>query len=130
MSMARNIIGTSVLVASAAAMVTVASGSASADPQDCVLDRGLTSASARCGGDGTYILELDCFGLNLTGGPPFGPYFKSVTGFTAPAPGPSRDCMMPTTLGQIGIATGARITQVPTRPSLPPNAYEYDPGRR
>ncbi len=31
--------------------------------------------------------------------------------------------MNPLTLGQIGIATDARITQVPTRPA-PSNAYE------
>ncbi|MFI6166163.1 hypothetical protein ACIBCN_05185 [Nocardia sp. NPDC051052] len=129
--MTRSIIGTTVLVAGAAAMVSVASGSAAAEPRDCALDRGPTSASAHCGGDGTYILEVDCFGLNLAGGSPvFGPYFKSVTGYADGVSRPARDCMMPLTLGQVGIATDVRITQAPTRPSLPPNAYEYDPGRR
>ncbi|MFG1796160.1 hypothetical protein [Nocardia sp. NPDC049149] len=130
MSLARSFVGTSVLVASAAATITLASGSAAAEPQGCALDRGLTSATAHCDGDGAYILEVDCFGLNLAGGSPvFGAYPKSVTGF-AGAARPSRDCMMPLVLGQIGIATDVRITQFPTRPGLPPNAYEYDPGRR
>jgi hypothetical protein len=130
MSMIRSLIGTSALVASAAATMLVTSGSAAAEPRDCALDRGLTSAAAHCGGDGAYILEVDCFGLNLAGGSPvFGAYPKSVTGY-AGATGPSRDCMMPLVLGQIGIATDVRITQFPTRPGLPPNAYEYDPGRR
>lgn len=112
-------------------MVTVAAGPATAEPQNCALNRWATGASAQCGGDGTYILEVDCFGISLASGQVFGPYNKSVTGFAGdPASHPSRDCMMPTTLGQIGIATGARITQQPTRPGLPSNAYEYDPGRR
>ncbi|WP_227997524.1 hypothetical protein [Nocardia australiensis] len=89
----------------------------------------MSGAAAHCGGDGTYILEVDCFGVNLAGGPVFGPYFKSVTGYADSPNHPSRDCMMPTTLGQIGIATDARITSNPTRPGLPSNAYEYDPGR-
>ncbi len=112
-------------------MITAAAGSAAAEPRDCVLDRWATGASAHCGGDGTYILEVDCVGVNLAYGAPLGPYYKSVTGFADnPASRPSRDCLMPLTLGQIGIVTDARITQVPTRPGLPDNAWEYDPGRR
>lgn len=121
-------IGTSVLVASAAAMATIAAGPAMAEPEGCTLDRWWSGASAHCGGDGTYILEVDCFGVSVSGGQPFGPYYKSATGYTDPARDPlftfpRRDCMNPLTLGQIGIATDARITQVPTRPA-PSNAYE------
>lgn len=130
MGMARKVVGMSVIVAGAAMMSTLAAGSAAAEPRDCVVNQWATGAAAQCGGDGTYILEVDCFGLNLTYGQPFGPYYKSVTGFAGTPGQPSRDCMMPTTLGQIGIVTGARITQVPTRPGLPDNAWEYDPGRR
>ncbi|MEV6276258.1 hypothetical protein [Nocardia sp. NPDC051832] len=132
MGMMRCLAGATFLIASAA---TVAAGPAAADPRDCALNRWASGAAAHCGGDGRYILEVDCFGLNLSGGPVFGPYNKSVTGFADPTPGrelythPARDCVMPLTLGQIGIATGARITQLPTRPGLPSNAYEYDPGR-
>ncbi|WP_327151962.1 hypothetical protein [Nocardia sp. NBC_01329] len=120
----------SVLVTGAATIVTITSGSAVAEPRNCVLNQWATGASAHCDGDGTYILEVDCFGMNLAGGPPFGPYDKSVTGWAGdPAGRPSRDCLMPTTLGQVGIVTGVRITQTPTRPGLPDNAWEYDPGR-
>ncbi|WP_328394357.1 hypothetical protein [Nocardia sp. NBC_00416] len=129
--MARKVVGLSILVAGAATSITVATGAAVAQPRDCVLDRWATGASAHCGGEGAYILEVDCLGVNLAYGRPLGPYNKSVTGFADdPAGRPSRDCMMPTTLGQVGIATGVRITQVPTRPGLPDNAWEYDPGRR
>ncbi|WP_280468840.1 hypothetical protein [Nocardia cyriacigeorgica] len=131
MGMTRNVVGMSVIIAGAATMITLSAGSAVAEPRDCVLNQWPTGASAQCGGDGTYILEVDCLGVNLAHGQPFGPYNKSVTGFAGdPASRPSRDCLMPTTLGQIGIATGVRITQVPTRPGLPDNAWEYDPGRR
>ncbi|WP_278265752.1 hypothetical protein [Nocardia sp. AG03] len=66
--------------------------------------------------------------MSVSGGQPFGPYYKSVTGYTDPGldpifTSPRRDCVNPLTLGQVGIATGARITQVPTRPA-PSNAYE------
>lgn len=128
----RKVAGVSAVVAGAAAAMIATSGSAAAEPRDCVLDRTPTGASAHCGGDGTYILEVDCFGLNLAGGSPvFGPYNKSVTGFGGdPASRPARDCTMPLTLGQVGVAVDARITPFPTRPGLPPNAWEYDPGRR
>ncbi|GAA5102394.1 hypothetical protein [Nocardia iowensis] len=135
MGMMRSVIGASLLVAGAATMTLAATGPAAAEPRDCALDRSPTRAAAHCGGDGTYILEVDCVGLNLSGGPILGAYNKSVTGFADPTPGrelythPARDCMMPLTLGQIGFAIDARITQTPTRPGLPPNAYEYDPGR-
>ncbi|MFJ1458580.1 hypothetical protein [Nocardia sp. N2S4-5] len=121
-------IGAAVFIAAAATMGTVAAGPAMAEPENCTLDRSWSGATAHCGGDGTYILEVDCFGVSISGGQPFGPYFKSVTGHTDPAmdpifTSPRRDCMNPFTLGQIGIATDARITQVPTRPA-PSNAYE------
>ncbi|WP_280270879.1 hypothetical protein [Nocardia wallacei] len=121
-------IGAAVFIAAAATLGTVAAGPAVAEPQNCTLDRSWSGATAHCGGDGTYILEVDCFGVSISGGQPFGPYFKSVTGHTDPAmdpifTSPRRDCMNPFTLGQIGIATDARITQVPTRPA-PSNAYE------
>lgn len=124
----RSIVGASLLIATAATFTTVVAASASADPQDCVLDRWATGATAHCAGDGTYILEVDCFGLSISGGQPFGPYNKSATGYTDPTRDPifthpARDCMNPLTLGQIGIATDARITQTPTRPA-PSNAYE------
>ncbi|WP_378740940.1 hypothetical protein [Nocardia brasiliensis] len=135
MGMTRNVIGAALLVAGAATMPLVAAGPAAAEPRDCTLNRSPTGAAAHCGGDGTYILEVDCVGLNLSGGPILGPYNKSVTGFADPTPArelythPARDCMMPLTLGQIGFAIDAHITQNPTRPGLPSNAYEYDPGR-
>ncbi|MEV0765009.1 hypothetical protein [Nocardia sp. NPDC050435] len=111
-----------------ATMVTLAAGPAAAEPRDCTLERWWSGAAAHCGGEGTYILEVDCFGVSVSGGQPMGPYYKSVTGHTDPARDPifthpRRDCMNPLTLGQIGIATGARITEVPTRPA-PSNAYE------
>ncbi|MBB5916586.1 hypothetical protein BJY24_005498 [Nocardia transvalensis] len=131
MSWTRTVVSLSALAASGAAAVIAASGQAAAEPRDCTLDRTPSSAAAQCGGDGSYILEVDCFGLNLAGGSPiFGPYNKSVTGYGGPGSHPARDCVMPLTLGQIGIATDARITPFPTRPGLPPNAWEYDPGRR
>ncbi|WP_040805788.1 hypothetical protein [Nocardia concava] len=125
------VVSMSALVGGLATMISIAAGSAAAEPQDCVVNQGPTGATAHCGGDGSYILEVDCFGMSLASGQLFGPYFKADTGF-ADQPGiqAGRECMMPTTLGQIGIATGARITQVPTRPALPNNAYEYDRGRR
>lgn len=117
-----------VLVAGGAAIGTIVAGPATAEPQGCALDRSWSGATAHCGGDGTYILEVDCFGMSISGGQPFGPYYKSVVGHTDPSldpifTSPHRDCMNPFTLGQIGIATDARITQVPTRPA-PSNAYE------
>ncbi|MFE5478308.1 hypothetical protein ACFQ9R_21575 [Nocardia sp. NPDC056541] len=120
------VFGTSVLIASATAMIS--SGPAMAEPQGCTLDRSWGGASAHCGGDGTYILEVDCFGVSVSGGQPFGPYYKSVVGHTDPTLDPifnypQRNCMNPLTLGQVGIATDARITLVPTRPA-PSNAYE------
>ncbi|MEV6770275.1 hypothetical protein AB0N05_16795 [Nocardia sp. NPDC051030] len=127
-AMVRRIVGMPILIASAATMATVVAGSAGAEPQDCTLDRWWSGAAAHCGGDGTYILEVDCFGVSVSGGQPFGPYFKSATGRTDPGldpifTHPVRDCMMPLTLGQIGFATDARITMIPTRPA-PSNAYE------
>ncbi|MBF6173144.1 hypothetical protein [Nocardia blacklockiae] len=121
-------LGTAALLAGAATMSALAAGPAAAEPQDCTLDRWWSGASAHCGGDGTYILEVDCFGISVSAGQPLGPYYKSVTGYTDPSrdpifTSPRRDCMNPLTLGQIGIATDARITQVPTRPA-PSNAYE------
>ncbi|MEV6134721.1 hypothetical protein AB0L63_01345 [Nocardia sp. NPDC051990] len=89
MGLARKVVGKSVLVAGAATMITLAAGSAGAEPRDCVLNQWATGASAHCGGDGTYILEVDCLGVNLAYGQPFGPYYKSVTGF-ADAPAGSR----------------------------------------
>ncbi|WP_280395625.1 hypothetical protein [Nocardia brasiliensis] len=128
MSIVRSILGTSMLVAGVATMVTTAAGSAAAEPQDCTLDRWWSGASAHCNGDGTYILEVDCFGVSLSGGQPLGPYYKSATGYTDPGMDPIfthpvRDCMNPFTLGQTGVATDARIVLIPTRPA-PSNAYE------
>ncbi|GAB2655628.1 hypothetical protein [Nocardia goodfellowii] len=135
MGKTRSVLGVSLLIAGAATMTVVAAAPAGAEPRDCTLHRSPTGAAAHCGGDGTYILEVDCVGVNLAGGPIVGTYNKSVTGFADPTPGrelythPGRDCMMPVTLGQIGFALDARITPFPTRPGLPSNAYEYDPGR-
>ncbi|UGT55301.1 hypothetical protein [Nocardia asteroides] len=127
-TMTWRVLGASTLIAGAALVSTIAAGSAQAEPQGCTLDRRWDGASAHCGGDGTYILEVDCFGVSVSGGQPFGPYYKSVTGHTDPTMDPifthpQRNCMNPLTLGQIGIATDARITLVPTRPA-PSNAYE------
>ncbi|MFF2554100.1 hypothetical protein ACFVUS_24085 [Nocardia sp. NPDC058058] len=127
MTVVRRILATAILIATAATTTTVGAASAHADPQGCTLDRWWSGASAHCA-EGTYILEVDCFGVSVSGGQPFGPYFKSAAIrtdsnldpiFTHPV----RDCMMPLTLGQLGIATDVRITSVPTRPA-PSNAYE------
>jgi hypothetical protein len=93
----------------------IGSGTAQAAPQDCVITRDLTSATATCHDDDApagreYTLIVDCFGLH---GVPnafpfmaFGPYNGSWSGSFSPSGHGTASCMGPLS---VGTATNAHV---------------------
>lgn len=117
--MRRPIVATARVAAAAVLGLGVAavagSGTAQAAPQDCVITRDLTSATATCHDHDApagreYALIVDCFGLH---GVPnafplmaFGPYSGSWSGSFSPSGHGAASCAGPFS---IGTAAGAHV---------------------
>ncbi|MEV6279810.1 hypothetical protein [Nocardia sp. NPDC051832] len=93
----------------------IGSGPAQAAPQDCVITRDLTSATATCHDFDAppgreYALIVDCFGLHgIPNAFPLmaiGPYSGSWSGSFSPSGQGTASCLGPYS---VGTATGARV---------------------
>ncbi|RDI46788.1 hypothetical protein [Nocardia mexicana] len=116
----RRLAGASMVIAGAVAAIGFTAGNASAAPTDCVTDRWTTGASAHCGGDGFFTVEVDCVGVYVTRTAPHlavGPYMQASQRFAYAGDHPEMDptqthpradCFEFTT-GHFGIATGTRV---------------------
>ncbi|GGL01866.1 hypothetical protein [Nocardia jinanensis] len=100
-------------VSGLAFVAIVGSGAAQAAPQDCVVQRDLSGASATCGPDGgsNYVLHVDCFGLYASGPFPLygiGPYSALSYPFTPNGQRITAGCtgMGP---GVVAVATNAYV---------------------
>lgn len=115
---AYRVLGAFLMLSSAATLIAAGTGSAAAEPRNCVIDRWPTGASAHCDGDGYFTVEVDCLGFYFTGGPGIGPYMQTSQRHAYAGHHPEMDptqthpvaeCSAPLTRGTLGIATGVRV---------------------
>lgn len=94
----------------AAGIGSVGTGSAQAEPSNCIVEQGLTNAATVChGGDGTASIGAECMGFYIPPAqviPIFGPYLSPRSPEVPVGTGTRASCL---SQRSIGIVTGTVV---------------------